>query len=139
MNIQELLKTRNAGFLRLAFIHNYDCSLKSILQRFGLIAEPDRLHVINRAQALTAIESILWKDLAYGYEIMPRETARAYAEAFLTNYGSKEYTFYSNGDWTLDDQSSVRGWNPMTEATFDAGVVVVGSRSAACLWVEDED
>ena len=31
------------------------------------------------------------------------------------------------------------GWQPLTEATFDSGVVAVDRRGVGILWVEDED
>jgi len=53
--------------------------------------------------------------------------------------------FFTNGTFHEESRelgSNVTqgpGWNPVTEATFDTGVIVVAKRSAACLWVEDED
>lgn len=31
------------------------------------------------------------------------------------------------------------GWNPVTEATFDTGVIAIGHDRSLCVWVEDED
>jgi hypothetical protein len=33
----------------------------------------------------------------------------------------------------------VTSWTPATHATFDMGVIVIGTSKVGCLWVEEED
>lgn len=44
--------------------------------------------------------------------------------------------FLSNGPWRPDAPT---GWNPLTLATFDCGLIGFDRRSAFIFWVEDED
>ena len=57
--------------------------------------------------------------------------------AFLRQASASDCSYFSNGDFF--EGSSSHSWNPATQATFDTGVLIVGSERAGCLWVEDED
>jgi hypothetical protein len=139
MKLKELVTLRRAGILRIQVQRNYDYDLKIILKNLGLVQEPESLLKITSAQAIATVETILWKDLAYNSELMPRATAREHAEYFVNEFTDDNTSTYSNGDWPEYHQRSSSGWNPMTSATFDAGVIVIHKDYVACLWVEDED
>ena len=86
---------------------------------------------------------VLTQDLAYGATLMAASVAERLAADFIAHVGC-EASFFTNGSWAEAPTVSggiVRGpsWQPITAATFDAGVVGVGSEHAAILWVEDED
>jgi hypothetical protein len=87
---------------------------------------------------------VLTQDLAYGASLMAASVAEQLAAAFMAHVGP-EASFFTNGSWAeapiVGAGGIVRGpsWQPITSATFDAGVVGVGSDHAAILWVEDED
>ena len=58
------------------------------------------------------------------------------------------HTYFTNGDWTTSSDpasdsthplATLEGWDPISDATYDSGVVCVGEGSAAVLWVEEED
>ncbi|WP_254610248.1 hypothetical protein [Bacillus tequilensis] len=48
--------------------------------------------------------------------------------------------YYTNAD--VDVQSGdvrLSSWSPITQATFDAGLVVIDKKKIGMFWVEDED
>src|SRR5262249_52750570 len=57
-------------------------------------------------------------------------------EAGFRAMGS-EVCCYSNGDWHLNSGSF--GWRPLTNATFDGGVIGHNGDAGFALWVEEED
>jgi hypothetical protein len=76
--------------------------------------------------------------LAYNAEIMPAARAVEFAEQFFAQFGADGVQYYTNG--TFHEQiGSGAEWNPVTAATFDTGVLVIGPWRSGCLWVEDED
>ena len=104
--------------------------MAAICTRFGLLAPPDPLLRVDRAAAGAVLERLLWKDLAYAAEIMPRETAQRLAQGFLAAVpdGAR---FYTNGPWQQHDAVV---FSPLTEATFDAGILALWDHTAACVW-----
>jgi hypothetical protein len=105
----------------------------------NLAPDPEGLSEIDDRAAIKIIEAILWKDLAYHAEIMPKEQAGEYARWFIENFSGPESRFFTNGDWNDYHQTVSNSWYAFTDATFDAGVIVVSPQYAICLWVEDED
>ncbi len=109
--------------------------MANALLRFGLKPDADALHIVKRIQAAKILAHLLWKDLAYGAEIMPFEEATALARMFIEGHSESGTKFYVNADWSR----SSFGWSGLTDATFDGGVIAVSASVASCVWVEDED
>jgi hypothetical protein len=65
------------------------------------------------------------------------------ADRFLASFGTDGVHYFTNADFGARADPAFTlssfGWNPVTAATFDTGVLVVGPRRCGCLWVEDED
>ncbi len=94
---------------------------------------------IQAAKAL--VREILLKDLAYRIAMMSEKEADLLTERFFALFDDSVRCF-TNGNIVLPDAdpSGVPGsWNPISDATFDAGVVCLGSSRIGILWVEDED
>jgi hypothetical protein len=139
MNITKLIKDRDSGSIQVRAIRNYGFELELILAELGLARKPDWLEEIDVQQGTEIIEAILWKELAYNDELMDRTLARSYAEEFMNSFVESDCRLYSNGKWQTYHESNAFSFNPMTEATFNAGVLVIHREYAAMLWVEDED
>jgi hypothetical protein len=90
---------------------------------------------LPRDAALQLVHDILARDLAYDDVVMPSTEAQELASRFLAHVGEVA-EYFTNGSWLTRPDLS---WEPLSQATFDAGVVAVGGDSAAMLWVEDED
>jgi hypothetical protein len=90
---------------------------------------------LDARQALTAGTRALFADFAHDMPLMPVAVASSLARRFIESFGPKA-TFFTNGTLALTHGG---GWVPLTEATFDTGLVGVSSQRAGLLWVEDED
>ncbi len=80
---------------------------------------------------------ILSRDLAYDHEFTPPDRAADLANRFLAELGNETLTFYTNGTFHLGRDAGP--WMPVTKATFDTGLLIIGPVRSGCLWVEDED
>ena len=94
----------------------------------------DYLVKLDRAQAAHVLAVAGRTSLAYG----KRDPARAQVEraAGALDTLSAEALFWSNGLWDVHDQF---GWNPLTTATFDCGLIGRDAQRAFIFWVEEED
>ena len=73
--------------------------------------------------------------MAYESECMPKNQAEEIAASLLHQYSTTDSKYFSNGDW-----SKRESWNPLTESTFDAGLIITGRASTYfCIWFQDED
>jgi hypothetical protein len=135
----QFIRARDGGFTRVTAVRNYGSPLEVVMQLLGLEAKPGALLEVSPQVAASCIAALLWKDLAYKYEFMPREAAERFGESFVEQYTCEGATFYTNGKWDQYHQQSTFGYIPLTSATFSAVVIVVHPEFAACLVVEDED
>jgi len=110
--------------------------------QLGLRALGDGWLEISAQQAHTIASAVLQRDLAHGADIMPKQLAEELATA-LFDLAPEPHRYFTNGDWDLMGANDVLadevGFDPITDADFDAGVVCVGEGSATVLWVQDDD
>lgn len=97
---------------------------------------------ISRVEARDALAAVLARDMAYESECMSPSAAAEFVEEFFGRFDT-DAAFLTNGEFppaTPEKADGWRGsWTPLTDATFDTGVVAVDSARAGLLWVEDED
>ena len=112
-----------------------------LLPGFGLLSDKPALLRVSEALALQIARSVLHKDMAYDTVIMSWARADELACRFLAMFHSPPTEYFSNGSFTQSDTGPVglNSWSPLTQATFDTGVIVVEAGLVGCLWVEDED
>lgn len=94
---------------------------------------------MSRSEAKKGAASILHRDRAYDGEIMPANDASRLARGFLGFFTNGDVKCFTNGRLIKPSSESDRGWNAITEATFDCGIIVVADDSIGILWVADED
>ncbi len=97
---------------------------------------PEAWTELDTHGALEAVTRVLHADLAYKTPVMTLDCAKGLARRFLACCGEGP-VFVTNG--SLAQSSNGGHWSPLTDATFDTGVVAVSSRRVSLLWVEDED
>lgn len=108
---------------------------------FGLADDESRYFELDLVEAQRMLVWVLHRDMAHMSEMMPVETARRLADDILdlairkAGPGARQFSNRTPADIKED----VFGWNPMTKARFDGGLLVVGTLGSACLWCEDED
>jgi hypothetical protein len=139
----QLVERRNSGRIRVCFASYWGDALPDVLARFGLncTGSPDSaLREIGTAEARAIVASLLHRDMAYKAEIMSMEEAESLADRFMQRFPSGKTRFLTNLE-QLKDRSLAfdTGCNPLTNATFDAGVIGISERIAGCFWAEDED
>jgi hypothetical protein len=140
--IEEIHTRRNVGLVRCGA--SKEASLQSALGAFGLFADGSLYREISAEEAREVLVSVLHHDLAYDLVMMSVDEAKSLAEAFFRG-APTDSQFFTNASFLPGDTArtqgtvSIAGWTPTTEATFDAGIVVISSQGAAFVWVEDED
>lgn len=95
-----------------------------------------RWRSIERAEALNSLELLLFHDLAYQHPLMEKKTAHFIAESFLSLFSPFDCRFLTNG--SFDERSMLRR-TPITESTFDHGVIAFDDKSIGMIWAQDED
>jgi hypothetical protein len=104
------------------------------LAELGFAGLGDDWRFLSRGEAEGKMTSLLLQDLAYGCALVPEPRARELTALFLANFDT-DTAFFSNGFAT----PRTSGWSPISEATFDAGVVCMDKHQIGIFWVEDED
>ena len=101
---------------------------------FGFTPLGERWCLIDRKTALRVLQRVLERDLAYDTPLMESARAQLLAESFLSLFSSSA-RYFTNGSL----ESGGSGWDPITAATFDHGVVAHDDRTIGIIWVQDED
>ena len=114
-----------------------------VVQAHGFRALGEGWLEISAADAHMIVTALLHRDLAFLEELMPMAEASEFATAFL-DLAPEPHSYFTNGEWSMatdthDAEATLEGWDPISDAAFDAGVVCVGDGVAALLWVEDEE
>jgi hypothetical protein len=124
--IEDIQRLRHYGVVRCGLVSDYFPDVVSLVSRFGLRPDAACYCEIDVSKARLLIAEVLQRDQAYGVEVMPAHQANQLTERFLDQFDAQAQYFTNKGC-------------PATNATFDTGVVVIGSELSGCLWVEDED
>ena len=96
---------------------------------------PEAWTDLDLTAAREVLTRVLHADLAYNTPMMTVETADALARRFLACCGDAP-VFVTNGSLALTPTGA---WSPLTDATFDTGVIAVSDTRVGMLWAEDED
>lgn len=133
MNIIDAITSkRNFGVIRCGYLPDA-ADLQGVASFFSLSQDSSNYRQIAKSEALKILTRVLHRDMAYESEIMPIQSAAELSTLFLKNFEEKSATFFTNID------NSTGAWNPVTQATFDAGIIAISQTESACLWIEDED
>jgi hypothetical protein len=98
--------------------------------------------LIDRQEARYILHKVIAFDLAYGDQLMPDSSADSLINVFLS-YFPEATQFVTNVDMNVHDLDNIvrqgHSWIPITQSTFDAGVVCISPNETGLMWVEDED
>lgn len=139
----EIHAARDCGVVHCGVSARPSPTLPELAAEFELAPDAANYREVDAASARRLIELILNQDMAYNSQIIPPGRAAELTDRFLAQFGTEGVRFYTNGTFH-EGQGSKLGspsasWNPVTAATFDTGILVIGTRCSGCLWVEDED
>lgn len=132
---RSIIAVRKYGEIRYSVASECTGSMSRVLGKFGLTPDASLLVEHDKESAFAILRELLWKDMAYEDECMPKSQAEEITHSLFQEFSTPQSKYYSNGDW-----SKRESWNPMTESTFDAGLIVSdGNGSYFCIWFQDED
>jgi hypothetical protein len=129
---EQIRAERKYGVTRCAVVDGR-FSFVEAARLFALADDPTIYRDIERAEADAIASRILQTGLAYGLPIMGSSRADDLWARFMALFEGQGPRLVTNAG------ADSNTWAPATEATFDLGVLVLGTSKAGCLWVEDED
>lgn len=118
--------------------------LDAFVNRLGFTDLGTNWNEIDRHGAEVILRRILHRDLAYNAVIMSIELAGELSAHFLDLFttGARYFTngtFYEPDDQVAADVVHGASWHPITDATFDTGVICLDEKRIGIVWVQDED
>ncbi|NTX26099.1 hypothetical protein HT746_02880 [Burkholderia pyrrocinia] len=123
---EDIRRLRGCGVVRCGVLPFPAPSPASVAKAFELRDDDACYRKIDESTARYFIAEVLHRDQAYRAELMTVAQAEQLTAEFLDQFGVQAQYFTNN-------------WCSVTDATFDAGVLVIGALLSGCLWVEDED
>lgn len=139
--IERIVKARVFGEANVGAKRIRVQSVEDAATEFGLSRESNVYFEVGAPEAVSVLEAVIHKDMAYGSEMVPKKKAHSLASEFVQQFPLNEAKFYTNGSWGKPRPAPHIGpsWSPATDATFDTGVLVLTSSLCACVWFKDED
>jgi hypothetical protein len=140
----EIITARKYGSVRCGLSSQPSPTVQELAREFGLRDEPSCYKEIEESSARRLVCLVLHRDLAYSAEIMLERRATELADRFFAQFGpGARYftngTFHEKSRRLSESVTAGASWAPVTEATFDTGVLIIAPGCSGCLWVEDED
>ncbi len=145
--LNDNLKKRSAGLvhcdIQIRFDPTGDCSVNRVddyiagLGHKRIDKQWIELKITDAERLLT---TLLHKDMAHRCESMPIDLVLATIRLFFDQF-SETAKFFTNAEWHPDKAGvlSIQTWNPITNATFDSGIVACDNHQIGMIWIEDED
>jgi hypothetical protein len=138
--LAEIVAARRSGRVHAALRLRNGREVGELLAAFGLSPKVSALNPVDLELAQRIAVLVLSQDLAYGTQLIPPAEAARLAAAFMALFAGTKVDCFTNASLSEDDgRLTVKAWTPLTDATFDAGIIVLSTERAGCLWVEDED
>jgi hypothetical protein len=146
----DILGSRQCGYTtvvladRVNYFSNPATEVDAFVSTLGFHGLSDAWELISRSDARTILVHVLARDLAYNGPVMAESFAQSLSDRFLALFDADVLCF-TNGTYhvpTVQSSKEVRvgpTWNPISESTFDTGVVCVDNARMGIVWVEDED
>lgn len=146
--LEKILKLRDAGHTTCAVVdlrghESGPSAVDRVVQDQGFRGIATEWQELSATDAHNIATTLLHRDLAYSEEIMPLNTA-ADLITQLFDLVPEPHTYFTNGEWSMPadtdrDAATLQSFDPISDATLDAGVVCLGDGRAAILWIQDED
>jgi hypothetical protein len=108
-------------------------SIVEAARSFDLEGDSTTYRCVETPEAEAIAIRLLRAGLAHEVEIMSLPRAKELWRQFLDVFEGQDVRLVTN------DSQDATSWTPATQATFDMGVLVIGTDKVGCLWVEEED
>lgn len=116
-----------------------DGTPEAIAAQLGYAPAPDALRAIDLEEAAGLLEWLYRESVAYGVcgPASNRVLDEVYEALLDLRSGA---AFWTNGDWSGRWKGGrTASWAPLSDATFDVGVIGCDADHAFIFWVEEED
>jgi hypothetical protein len=110
-------------------------SLVPILRAFGFSHPEAHLYPISRPDAVALIAHLVAYSPVNGHPRRTFEIADSCAEQFVALF-LLDAIFFTN---STEPFLQTKSWDPLTDSTFDSGIVAVSKSRIGAIWFEDED
>jgi hypothetical protein len=116
-------------------------SVAALAGAFGLREDASLYHQVDAEMARAILIGILHRDLANGDRLLSLSRAEELAGQVMQRFTGAGTRFLTNGQFR---QGAAAGlvlshWDPATDATFDTGVLMLGTGESGCVWVAEEN
>jgi hypothetical protein len=116
-------------------------SVAALATAFGLKGDASLYHQVDAEMARSILVGVLHRDLAYGNRLLSLARAEELAGEVMQLFAAPGIRFLTNAQFKQGTAAGLvmSHWDPATDATFDTGVLMLGTGDSGCLWVADED
>jgi len=116
-------------------------SVSLLAAAFGLKDEAGLYHEVDAEMARAILVGVLHRDLAYGDRLLSLARAEELAGQVMQRFATSGMRFLTNAEFKEGAGVGLvlSDWDPATDATFDTGVLMLGTDESGCVWVADED
>jgi len=136
---EAIRKERSAGTV-MCGVTTEAKSVSTLAAAFGLKPDASLYHQVDAEMAKSILVAILHRDLAYGDRLVALGRAEELAGQIMERFTDPAVRFLTNGQFRVNAGGLVLShWDPATTATFDTGVLMLGTKESGCVWVADED
>jgi hypothetical protein len=129
---------------RVGQFSNSAAEIDAFVSSLGFKGISDRWQLVSISDANTILAHVLARDLAYNGPIMAESAAQSLSDRFLAFF-DRDVLCFTNGTYhvpPVESSNAVQvraGTDPISESTFDTGVVCLDTRRIGIVWMEDED
>ena len=116
-----------------------------VARNFGLKEIGAAWREVDRSNAIQILRNLLAESMAHQSPRLEPDQVTLAIDQFMSSF-TEGAAFFTNGTWETGPQkgkhsNTVFGpdWEPVTQATFDGGIVALGLGIFGILWIEDED
>ena len=141
MDVFDAIRKERAAGKVFAGTNSEAKSVVALAGAFGLKGDASLYHQIDAEMARAILVAILHRDLAYGNRLLSLSRAQDLAGQVMQRFTSPGIRFLTNGQFKHGAAAALvlSHWDPATDATFDTGVLMLGTAESGCVWVAEED
>ncbi|OCA85076.1 hypothetical protein [Pseudobacillus wudalianchiensis] len=142
-DFMNLLETkRNAGKVTCC-VRKMDTTgtavVDSFVKELGFRPIGEKWEQITQHEARNILMYLFSMDMAYDAELESKPLADELSDYFLSTFSLQSKIFTAGYFEENSGFFKLQTWEPITDATFDTGIVVLDANKIGILWVEDED
>jgi len=141
MDVFDVIRTERSAGKVFAGTTTGAKSVVALAGAFGLKGDASLYHQVDAEMARAILVAVLHRDLAYGNRLLSLARAEELAGQVMQRFPGAGVRFLTNGQFKHGAAAALvlSRWDPATDATFDTGVLMLGTTESGCVWVAEED